>query len=268
MTAAQLKTLVPELAALSDRTVPHALQKDLKMRSRVAALKPMLTSQMKKKRMRFCKKYKDWTAAEWEKVMFSDESTFRVIRATRSLVRSPSSSNCFDSRYTVKTVKHPTSVMVWGCFSGAGGRGGLFFLPKNTTMNGATYQKVLEDHLIPFMSIHRAMHFLHDGAPCHASKRIKEYLADKPFTIIDWPGNSLDLNPIENCWNDMKEKLKSKDTGSIEKLTREIKILFTTDLSKAYLKSLSDSMPIRIRQVLAVKGTALATDKLVFYFEI
>jgi transposase len=73
MTAAQLKTSVPELAALSDRTVQHALQKDLKMRSRVAALKPMLMSQMKKKRMRFCKKYKDWTAAEWEKVMFDVE---------------------------------------------------------------------------------------------------------------------------------------------------------------------------------------------------
>ncbi len=54
MTAAQLKTSVPELAALSDRTVQHALQKDLKMRSRVAALKPMLTSQMKKKRMKGC----------------------------------------------------------------------------------------------------------------------------------------------------------------------------------------------------------------------
>jgi hypothetical protein len=45
--------------------------------------------------------------------------------------------------------------------------------------------------------------------------------------------------------------LKSKDTGSIEKLRREVKILWTTDLSKEYLKSL---MPRRIRQVLAVKG--------------
>jgi transposase len=190
--------------------------------------------------------------------MFSDESMFRVIRAIRSLLRRPSGSNRFDSRYTVKTVKHTASVMVWGCFTGAGGCRGLFFLSKNTTMNSETYQKMLEDHLIPCMSIHRAMHFLHDGAPCHASKRIKEYLADKPFNIIDWPRNSPDLNPIENCWNYMKKKLKSKDTGSIEKLTREIKILWTTDLSKEYLKILSDSMPRRIRQVLAVKGDSIS----------
>jgi hypothetical protein len=173
-------------------------------------------------------------------------------------VRRPSGSNRFDSRYTVKTVKHPASMMVWGCFTGAGGHGGLFFLPKNTTINGETYQKVREDHLIPFMSMQRATHFLHDGAPCRASKRIKEYLADKPFNIIDWLGNSPDLNPIKNCWNYMKER--SKDTGWIEKVTRAIKILWTTDLSKEYLYILSDSMPRRIRQVLAVKGDSISYE--------
>jgi hypothetical protein len=40
----------------------------------------------------------------------------------------------------VKIVKHPDSVMVWGCFSAAG-RGGLYFLPKNSTMNSETYEK-------------------------------------------------------------------------------------------------------------------------------
>jgi hypothetical protein len=55
----------------------------------------------------------------------------------------------------------------------------------------------------------------------------------------------------------MKEKLKSKDTGSIEKLTRDIKILWTTDLSKEYLNSLSDSMFRRIRQVLTVKRDSI-----------
>ncbi len=54
----------------------------------------------------------------------------------------------------------------------------------------------------------------------------------------------------------MKEKLKSKDTGSLPKLINEIKLLWTLDLSKEYLKNLSDSMPRRIQQVLGVKGDA------------
>jgi hypothetical protein len=57
-------------------------------------------------------------------------------------------------------VKHPNYVMEWGCFSGAGGRGGLYFLPRNTTMNGERYEMVLEDQLIPFMNFHGVTHFL------------------------------------------------------------------------------------------------------------
>jgi hypothetical protein len=87
--------------------------------------------------------------------------------------------------------------MVWGCFSAAG-RGALYFLPKNFTMNSDTYEKVLEDHLIPFMQIYGTTQFLQDGVPCHASKWIKKFLVDKAFEVIDWPGNSPDLNPIEN----------------------------------------------------------------------
>jgi transposase len=66
-------------------------------------------------------------------------------------------------------------------------------------MNGERYQQVLEDHLLPFMEVHWCSHFLQDGAPYHASKRIKEFLKDKPFEVIDWPGNLPDLNPIENA---------------------------------------------------------------------
>jgi hypothetical protein len=182
----------------------------------------------KKKRIAFCKAYKDWTPEQWEKVMYSDESTFRCIRSTKSKVLRPSGSNRYDSRFTVKTVKHPDQVMVWGCFSGAVGRGGLFFLPKNTTMNGQMYQTVLENHLLPFMEIHGSTHFLQDEAPCHTSKKIKEFLGTQSFQIIDWPGNSPDLNPIDNCWNFMKDQLRGKDIGSLPKLINKIKVLWTT----------------------------------------
>jgi hypothetical protein len=58
------------------------------------------------------------------------------------------------------------------------------------------------------MRIHGSTYFLQDGAPCHASKKIKTFLAEQPFQVIDWPGNSPDLNPIENCWNFMKNRLR------------------------------------------------------------
>jgi hypothetical protein len=74
---------------------------------------------MIKKRLAFCAAYKDWTPANWEKVMYSDESTFRCIRSIKTRMRRAKGSDRFDSRFTSMTVKHPDSVMVWGCFSGA-----------------------------------------------------------------------------------------------------------------------------------------------------
>jgi hypothetical protein len=55
---------------------------------------------------------------------------------------------------------------------------------------------VLKDHLLQFMVIHGCTHFLQDGAPCHASMCITAFLAQQSFQVIDWPGNSPDLNPV------------------------------------------------------------------------
>ena len=83
------------------------------MPARRAAKKPLLTKAMKKKRLDFCRKYKDWTSEQWQKVMFSDESTFRLVRGNSKIVRRPSDVSRYDPLYTVKTVKHAVSVMVW-----------------------------------------------------------------------------------------------------------------------------------------------------------
>ena len=77
--------------------------------------------------------------ADWRKVMFSDESTSRLVQRGYKLIRRPSGVSRYDSRYIIKTVKHPKSVLLWGAFSGDKGRGGLYFLPKNVTMRGDNY---------------------------------------------------------------------------------------------------------------------------------
>jgi transposase len=178
--------------------------------------------------------------------MFSDESTFRTLRVVHRKVWRPIGSYRYSSRYTVKTMKHPDSVMVWACFSGNVGRGGLYFLPKGTTKNGERYIDVLENHLLPFMDSHHATHFLQDGAPCHTSKKVKDYLKGKEIEVMDWPGNSPDLNPIENVWNHMKNNLKKKAITSVAVLKEEIEKLWNLYSSSENLKNLSDSMPRRL----------------------
>jgi hypothetical protein len=45
------------------------------------------------------------------------------------------------------------------------GRGGMYVLPKNVTMNGDRRMDILEHRLLPFITIHRASHYFLDGAP-------------------------------------------------------------------------------------------------------
>jgi transposase len=257
-TAREVKQELLGFNEISVRRIQEVLQKNLKMPSRTAAKKPLLTPLMTRKRIKFCKKYLNWTPKQWENVMFSDESTFRLVNSRGMKVRRPSGLDRYKQRFTVPTVKHSASVMVWGCFSGKMGRGGLYFLPKNQTMNGERYKSVLENHLMPFMRIHGATFFLQDGAPCHKSKLVMNRLKEmeKEFQVLDWPGNSPDLNPIENCWSQMKRKLKAErhSTTSLPKLITAIKTMWVTDMPHSYFLSLAHSMPKRIREVLANQG--------------
>jgi hypothetical protein len=87
MTAAEIQRSLAELRVVSERTIQHTLQIDLKMPSRVAAMKPLLTEKMKSKRLKFSMTYQHFTAEDWSKVMYLDESTFMCIRASRAKVR-------------------------------------------------------------------------------------------------------------------------------------------------------------------------------------
>ena len=65
ITVVSLKKKHPSLLKnVAVRTIQHWLQKDLKMPAPHAAKKPLLTKAMKKKRLDFCRKYKDWTSEQ------------------------------------------------------------------------------------------------------------------------------------------------------------------------------------------------------------
>ncbi len=99
---------------VSIRTIQKVCQKKLGVPSRSAAKKPLLTAWMAKKRLSFCKKYRSWTVHDWECVMFSDESMFRLVNPRVQKDRGPTLSNRYKWRYVVVNVKHSASVMVLG----------------------------------------------------------------------------------------------------------------------------------------------------------
>ena len=53
---------------------------------------------------------------------------------------------------------------------------------------------MLEYKIEIHMAIHESNMFKEDGAPCHHSKLVSDFLK-KNIKTLDWPGNSPDLNP-------------------------------------------------------------------------
>jgi len=60
--------------------------------------------------------------------------------------------------------------------------------------------------------------FQQNLAPCHCSKKVKKFLSDNNIEVLKWPGDSPDLNPIENLWAIIKKELQNYDCTTTTKL--------------------------------------------------
>lgn len=216
--------------------------------------KQLLTQAMKKKRYDWAKKHKHWTAEDWRKVIFSDESHFLVQGQRFQHVRR-SHGEPVKPEHIQQSVKHPEKKMFWGCFS-YHGVGPL--QPVDGMMRSDQYIDILSRRLVPEMRKTFPLAtgiFQHDLAPCHTSKKVQTFFRQKKITVLDWPGNSPDLSPIENLWSIIKTKLRAKDCTTQQKLICAIIDAWYRDSTIAdHCQKLVDSMPKRIQQVLKNKG--------------
>lgn len=73
---------------------------------------------------------------------------------------------------------------------------------------------------------------------------------------MEWPGNSPDLNPIENLWYIIKVQVRQKRPRTITELDQCIQTVWYEEISKQTLENLIASMANRIKEVIKQKGGA------------
>ncbi|KAI4874838.1 hypothetical protein NFI96_025970 [Prochilodus magdalenae] len=122
---------------------------------------------------------------------------------------------------TIPTVKNGGgSIMLWGWFSAAG-TGRLVAIEGK--MNAAKYRDILEENLFQSaldLRLGRRVTFQQDNDPKHTAKITKEWLRNNSVTILDWPSQSPDLNPIQHLWRDLKMAVHQRSPSNLTELQR------------------------------------------------
>ena len=139
---------------------------------------------MKSKRLSWVKKRKTWTAKDWKKVLFSDESHFYV-RGEHSRFVRRSIEEPLNHHHVNQTVKHPQKKMFWGCFSYADVG---FLFSVESMMNSDRYIEVIKKKVIP--NPNNAFPegkgiFQQDLAPCHTSKKCAKFMRKNNVKVLD-----------------------------------------------------------------------------------
>ncbi len=220
---------------------------------RKMATKPLLNQRQRQKHLTWAVEKKNWTVAQWSKVLFSDESKFCISfgnQGPRVWRKSGEAQNPCCLKSSVKsTVSDDLGchVICW-CWS--------------TVFSEVHSQR---SHLAIEILEHFMLHsadklygdadfiFQQDLAPAHTAKGTKNWFNDHGVTVLDWPANSPDLNPIDNLWGIVKRKMRDTRPNNADELKATVKETWASIPPQQCHKRIT-SMPRRIEAVIKAKG--------------
>ncbi len=170
----------------ASRTTTHRRMQDMGFSCRILYVKPLLNNRQRQKRL-------DWTAAEWSKVMFSDESKFCISfgnQGPRVWRKRGEAQNPRCLRSSVRFHSHGLGCHVicwcWSCDL-------LCFL--RSKVNTAVYQEVLEHFLLLTNFMEMQISFSNRTWHLHTVPKLatSTWFKDHGIPVLNWRANSPDL---------------------------------------------------------------------------
>ena len=115
-------------------------------------------------------------------------------------------------------------------------------------MNSDKYKALLQTHLLPAMQRDFPDGdgiFQQDLAPCRTARKMRTFFEESGLTVLEWPGNSPGINPIENLWAMIKRRLQRGDSSTMQKMIRKLAEMCS---------NLVESIPKRMKMLVKARG--------------
>jgi len=167
-------------------------------------VKELLTDEHKLHRLAFAESNVD---RKWDRVIFTDESTFTSANDGPVLVYRPQGQR-YNAQYMPTHIRiGHVSVNCWGWISHE--RAGI--LHHIGHLYGLQYQHILQNLIVPsvWMLYPEVMIQLQqDHSSIHDPRVVQEWLSRQAnVELLEWPPRAPDMNPIENMWSEVKRTM-------------------------------------------------------------
>ncbi len=264
-TVGQIKNTLQEVGVcVSKSTIKRRLHQS-EYRGFTTRCKPLVSLKNRKARLEFAKRHLKKPSQFWNNILWTDETKINLYQSDGKRRVWRRKGTAHDPKHTTSSVKHGGgSVMAWACMA-ASGTGSLVFIDdvtadKSSRMNSEVFRAILSAHIQPNASelIGRRFTVQMDNDPksfWRERSGLLQWCCNTVDTLLQWPSQSPDLNPIEHAFHLLKTKLKAKCPKNNQEL-KTVAVEAWQSITRDETQRLVMSMRSRLQTVIDCKGFA------------